>query len=289
MKHFDITAQFLSNCLKKSAIHGLFLMFFVGCLTAQPMANHGRMGVPKEAVIQSRLLNCADLILTIQPINNGLGCCYRLLANNSNPDNCFGNISLSLNVGEFSNFTILSGWQFNTGGTAEYTVRPAIGFIPFGPSSIAEFCLSEWKSGARLGIIYDSHRIAEMPGTRGPKTLKGDKKVKGRDVELLVEDGVGVLGGRIGAKGGGGIDVDICVDCGKKVAKTQPGMQCDGCGFWHHPTCEKMDDDVYEFLQEHNGEASLLWYCKKCVMTSKKFMTMVKMMCEQQQQLDERV
>jgi len=139
-----------------------------------------------------------------------------------------------------------------------------------------------------LGTVYNPHQIAGMPGTRGPKTLKGDKKTKGREAELVVEDG---LGGRIGMMVGGreGVDVDVCVDCGRKVAKTQPGMQCDGCGFWHHPACEKMDDDVYEFLQEHNGEPSLLWYCKKCVMTSKKVMTMMMMMCEQQQQLEERV
>lgn len=100
----------------------LFTLLFAGELKAKP-------------------LNCGDLVFSLQVINNGSGCCYRLLADNGTPDNCFMNINLTLNAGGFTNFAALPGWQYNTGGPTDYTVRPSIGFIPPGSNMIAEFCV----------------------------------------------------------------------------------------------------------------------------------------------------
>ncbi len=118
-----------------------FVLGFTNPNLAQPMANHVPKGGFGETIMESKSLACGDMVFSLQVINNGSGCCYRLLADNSNPDDCYMNISLTLNAGEFTNFTHLSGWQHNTGGPAEYTVRPFFGFVPFGLNMIAEFCV----------------------------------------------------------------------------------------------------------------------------------------------------
>ena len=70
-------------------------------------------------------------------------------------------------------------------------------------------------------------------------------------------------------------DLPNCVDCGKKGPWTHAGLQCDSCAFWHHATCEKVDDELYNFLSEHSVEQTLLWYCKKCTTTSQKLTTAI--------------
>jgi len=59
--------------------------------------------------------------------------------------------------------------------------------------------------------------------------------------------------------------------------------------FWHHATCEKVDDEVYNFMSEHSTEQTLLWYCKKCAVTSRKLTTAITVMTEQQQQLEGKI
>ncbi len=127
---------------------------------AQPMAPHAQKGVSQEVLLQSKTLNCGDLVFSLQVINNGSGCCYRLKADNSTPDDCFINVALNLDMGAFANFAALPGWQYNTGGPAEYTVRPFIGFIPPGSSSLAEFCI-DGTTSATLTLLWDDLCILE--------------------------------------------------------------------------------------------------------------------------------
>jgi hypothetical protein len=138
----------------------LFLAMLPALVIAQPMAPHAQKGVSQEVLLQSKTLNCGDLVFSLQVINNGSGCCYRLNANNSNPDNCFSTIALNLGMGAFANFTALPGWQSNTGGPAEYTVRPFIGFIPPGSSSLAEFCI-DGTTSATLTLLWDDLCVLE--------------------------------------------------------------------------------------------------------------------------------
>ena len=85
-----------------------------------------------------------------------------------------------------------------------------------------------------------------------------------------------------------GNDNSHCVDCGKAVLKSQAGISCDICGFWHHAECEEVSDEVYEFLSDHSDDASLAWYCKKFVV-SKKLVGTTAAICDQQQQMEVKV
>ncbi len=138
----------------------LFLAMFPALVFAQPMAPHAQKGVSQEVLLQSKTLNCGDLVFSLQVINNGSGCCYRLKADNSTPDNCFINVALNLDMGAFANFAALPGWQYNTGGPAEYTIRPFIGFIPPGSSSLAEFCI-DGTTSATLTLLWDDLCVLE--------------------------------------------------------------------------------------------------------------------------------
>jgi hypothetical protein len=127
-----------------------------------------------------------------------------------------------------------------------------------------------------------------MPTTVGPKTAKTDRRQhKGKEVDSEESSGAD-RGGRVSGTAAGA-EQEICADCSKRVLKTQTGMVCDGCGYWHHAACEKVEEDIYVFLQDHNGDPSLLWYCKRCVVTCKKLTSLMLMMHEQQQSLEERV
>lgn len=157
-----------------------------------------------------------------------------------------------------------------------------------------------------------------MPATRGPKAKSdktektegvdktekfGSKKQKNKkDIEggemVESEKGEGVASGggtEVGGVSGTELmsvkhtDLPHCVDCGKKVLWTHAALLCDSCGFWHHATCEKVDDEVYNFLSEHSAEQTLLWYCKKCAVTSRKLTAAITAMTEQQHQLEVKI
>lgn len=149
-----------------------------------------------------------------------------------------------------------------------------------------------------------------MPATKGPKQPnKAEKKQQKarREKEVATESqqkqvegdepgddegcGGGSSNGGLEGNGssGGTEPMCHCVDCGKKILVTQTCVQCDGCGFWHHTSCEKVQEDIFSFLSDHNGEPSLLWYCRKCIATGKKLTTMMLMMQEQQSHIEEKV
>ena len=79
------------------------------------------------------------------------------------------------------------------------------------------------------------------------------------------------------------------MDCGREVTGSQLGLECDSCGFWHHAVCEKVSDDVYSLLSTHQDEKSILWYCKKCVVTCKRMSSTIALMHDHQQHLEERI
>jgi len=84
-------------------------------------------------------------------------------------------------------------------------------------------------------------------------------------------------------------DLETCVDCGKNVLASQLSLKCDACGFWHHNKCEKVSDDIYDFLAKHEDVPSILWFCKKCTVTTKKMMGMLISVHEHQQQLEDKL
>jgi len=141
-----------------------------------------------------------------------------------------------------------------------------------------------------------------MAVKKGPRVTKTDKpKQRQKKEEDVGERGTpksatnhdgdvsGKGSGIGGVKGNAGApEADLCADCGKAVQTMQQGLQCDGCGFWHHATCEKVANDVYNFLENHD-DSSLLWYCKKCVVTCKKMTAVVTTMHEHQQHLEDKV
>jgi len=141
-----------------------------------------------------------------------------------------------------------------------------------------------------------------MAVTKGLKQTKAERKTKGKkDAEVEeassqervarggCQDGCAEDSGSTGVAESGPtrlFDTSVCVDCGKKVMS---GLLCDGCGFWHHTSCEKVDDEVFNFLCDHSGNPSLLWYCKKCVVSCKKLTTMMMNVHDNQQQLEDKL
>lgn len=138
-----------------------------------------------------------------------------------------------------------------------------------------------------------------MAITKGPRNGKADKAEKAErkprqkkeeeEVGEAVEvdkAGKGGQGGRGGA--GKGEESEACVSCGRSVLSSQQGLKCDGCGFWHHADCEKVSEEIYNFLSCHNEE-SLAWYCRKCAVTYKKMASAMIMMNEQHQLLEDRL
>jgi len=124
------------------------------------------------------------------------------------------------------------------------------------------------------------------------RNKKEDAKREEKEDEVEEEEERGVkTGHRVGVcgKSGNADDSDLCVVCSRAVTMSQHGLQCDGCEYWHHANCDKVDDDVYSFLCSHNKDPSLLWYCRKCVATHKNMSKMMMAMQDHQQQIEERM
>ena len=39
------------------------------------------------------------------------------------------------------------------------------------------------------------------------------------------------------------------------------GLQCEVCDLWYHTKCQKVSDDMFEFLEKNAGTH---WNCKSC-------------------------
>lgn len=87
----------------------------------------------------SQGLSCKDLQFILVPQSGD--CCYKLGVNNKSVDNCFQQVNLNVNPDLFVNFNGIAGWRVNEVNQSEYNVRPSVGFIPFGYSDIATFCI----------------------------------------------------------------------------------------------------------------------------------------------------
>src|SRR5664279_2182639 len=87
----------------------------------------------------------------------------------------------------------------------------------------------------------------------------------------------------------GNEDPDNCGDCGKAVLATQRGLKCDNCGYWHHASCEKVNDEIYNFLNLHEDEQSIMWCCRKCIATNTKLINMITTLHGHQQKLETRI
>jgi len=118
-----------------------------------------------------------------------------------------------------------------------------------------------------------------MPITKGTKLAKGDKTDSKKQSKSCAKSSAA-------EKTAPGNENTHCVDCGKAVLRSQAGLTCDVCGFWHHAECEEVSDEVYEFLCDHSDDASLAWYCKKCVVVSNKLTIATTVISDQQQQMD---
>lgn len=121
-----------------------------------------------------------------------------------------------------------------------------------------------------------------MVDTKGIKSVGKGSKGRGRKEDSAVEMGDGGVEKRSD-------DGSSCVDCGREVLASQQGVKCDACGFWHHTKCEKVSDEVYDFLSRHGDDESLIWYCRKCVATCKNFMKFMNIIQESQQRMEERL
>ena len=50
------------------------------------------------------------------------------------------------------------------------------------------------------------------------------------------------------------------------MVENQQGLRCDCCETWFHSFCENVNDDVYQFLCDHDDDRSVCWYCKRCTL-----------------------
>ena len=125
-----------------------------------------------------------------------------------------------------------------------------------------------------MSVEVRSKGVTVMPVTKGSKK---PEKVEKRSV---VRDTVA---------GDGGDAPEYCVECGGVVKASQRGLECDSCGFWHHATCVGVGEEIYNFLSSHQDEKSILWHCKKCVVTGKRMAAVIAAMQEHQQLLEDRI
>ena len=83
------------------------------------------------------------------------------------------------------------------------------------------------------------------------------------------------------------VSCDECADCGKPVLPTHKSLQCDGCGFWHHASCENVRKELYALLCDLDTGDSLLWLCTKCMVMHRKFFAQVQQSQEAVEKLEE--
>lgn len=124
-----------------------------------------------------------------------------------------------------------------------------------------------------------------MVGTRGARSGGGRGRGRGGKGKGGMGDSAPDLGGKKVDK----VNEDCCVDCGKEVLDSHQGVKCDACGFWHHADCEKVSDEVFDFLHSHGSEESVMWYCRKCTVVCKGFMKLMNDILESQLRMEERL
>ena len=69
-------------------------------------------------------------------------------------------------------------------------------------------------------------------------------------------------------------------------------LQCDLCQLWHHIECETVNNQMYRLIQEMANEdnaSCLHWYCRKCNIIAKGFMSGMTQLQERQTVLEDKV
>ena len=104
---------------------------------------------------------------------------------------------------------------------------------------------------------------------------KSKKESKGQDIVIpsINEDGED--------------EPNYCGSCSRLVADEDDAILCDICEFWHHIDCEKVDENVYKFLQQ-NANSAIQWYCQKSNRTAKALLKGLSDVAVRQTQLEER-
>lgn len=120
-----------------------------------------------------------------------------------------------------------------------------------------------------------------MVDTKGGRAVGKIGKGRGKKSGAAAEGGSRMVGV--------GDEDSCCVGCGREVLGSQQGLKCDACGFWHHAGCEGVSEEVYDFLCAHGEDESLIWNCRKCVVTCKRFMKLCSLMHESQMRMEERI
>eukprot|EP00795_Rhopilema_esculentum_P017369 gene17369-8966_t len=80
---------------------------------------------------------------------------------------------------------------------------------------------------------------------------------------------------------------NYCGSYSRLVTDEDYAILCDICEFWHHIECEKVNENVYQFLQQ-NANSAIQWYCQKCNRTAKGFLKSLSDVKLRQTQLEER-
>ncbi|KAG7165863.1 putative PHD-finger-containing protein 5, partial [Homarus americanus] len=65
-------------------------------------------------------------------------------------------------------------------------------------------------------------------------------------------------------KHGGKKNAEMCGECGLTVKDSDKAVSCDVCEVWFHIECEKLPEEVYNFMQDEEAEGVLMWYCSHC-------------------------
>ena len=116
-----------------------------------------------------------------------------------------------------------------------------------------------------------------MPTTKMPQNdkPKNSKSSKSRDLDQAPPKEVDVQVVEPVQDEASSDNCDECADCGKAVLHTHKSLQCDGCGFWHHASCENVRKELYALLCDLDTSDYLLWLCKKCMVMHRKFFAKV--------------
>ena len=83
-----------------------------------------------------------------------------------------------------------------------------------------------------------------------------------------------------------------CGSCSETVTKKYRALQCDLCQLWHHIECETVSNQMYRLIQEMANEdnaSCLHWYCRKCNIIAKGFMSGMTQLQERQTVLEDKV
>ena len=78
------------------------------------------------------------------------------------------------------------------------------------------------------------------------------------------------------------VSEEVCGVCCREVGSKEKGLFCDLCQRWQHALCEKVNNKLYEALQDVND---LPWACTKCMAQAKRATESVRKTKEEKENL----